>query len=105
VNSRIGVAASQLAVLTVYLVLFLTGDAPSPETSIGFSTSEWIFLLLPPALFAVALLAGILALTRRAAPPRWDYVLVACCTVLVLAAFAVSLALIPLSMFGEMTDI
>jgi hypothetical protein len=92
------VVLGQLAAAAGYVALFVVGDAPDP-----FSFEDWAFMLLPPAVFAFLLVAGLFGVSSSGIAV-WRRVLSGLGSFVAACGLAVGLAWLPLNLFGSFRD-
>jgi hypothetical protein len=98
-STRAGaVALAQLAAAAGYVALFVIGDAPDP-----FSLKDWAFMLLPPAVFAFLLVAGLFGISSSGIAV-WRRVLSGLGLFVAACGLAVGLVYLPLNLFGSFMD-
>jgi hypothetical protein len=92
------VVLAQLAAAAGYVALFVVGDAPDP-----FSLRDWAFMLLPPAVFAFLLVAGLFGVSSSGIAV-WRRVLSGLGVFVAACGLAVGLVWLPLNLFGSFMD-
>jgi hypothetical protein len=90
------VISAQLAAFIVYAFVVLPSDTAKP-----FSTEDWLFAFLPPAIFVPLLLLG---LRIRPESPRWSRLASTAANVLTGVAVVFTLIVIPVWVYGNLTD-
>lgn len=92
------ITLAQIAAAAAYVAFFAFGDAPSP-----FSLEDWVFMLVPPAIFAFLFVAGLFGVSSTQIV-GWQRLLSGLGSLIAAAGLAVGLVLLPLSLFGSFMD-